>query len=68
MARRSSVGEVSCEGTSVRYVRSIFLSGDETCPDLYAASSADAVAAVSRRAVVYFDRFVPYEHEERSPA
>jgi hypothetical protein len=49
------------EGRPVRYVRSIFLPGDETCLDLYVASSAEAVGEATRRAGVSYDRIVAYE-------
>jgi hypothetical protein len=53
--------ELTREGEPVRYVRSIFLPGDETCLDLYVASSAEAVGEATRRAGVSYDRIVAYE-------
>jgi hypothetical protein len=60
-ALRRSAGELTREGTPVRYVRSIFLPGDETCFDLYVASSAEAVGEAVTRAGVPFERVVRYE-------
>lgn len=53
--------ELTREGRPVRYVRSIFLPGDETCLDLYVASSAEAVGEATKRAGVSYDRIVAYE-------
>lgn len=60
-ALRRGARELSREGEPVRYVRSIFLPGDETCLDLYVASSAEAVGEAARRAGISFDRIVAYE-------
>lgn len=60
-ALRRGARELSCEGEHVRYVRSIFLPGDETCLDLYVASSAEAVGEAAKRAGVTYDRIVAYE-------
>jgi hypothetical protein len=60
-ALRRSARELTREGTPVCYVRSIFLPGDETCFDLYLASSAEAVREAARRAGVRFERVVIYE-------
>ena len=43
------------EGTSVRYLRSIFLAEDETCFLLFHAPTADAVRTAAARAGLPFD-------------
>ena len=45
-------------GSSVRYVRSIFLPEDETCFHIFEGSSADAVGEVSTRAHIAYERIV----------
>jgi len=52
---------VSQEGTSVRYVETIFLPDDETCLHTFEADSAADVQAVFRSAGIDFDRIVPAE-------
>ena len=49
------------EGQPVRYVRSLFVPGDETCLDLFVASSAEAVGEATRRAGVSYERIVACE-------
>jgi Nickel responsive protein SCO4226-like len=58
---RRCARELTREGEPVRYVRSIFLPGDETCLDLYVAASADAVSEATTRAGFSYDRIVAYE-------
>ena len=53
---RRAAQELSNQGTSVRYLRSIFVPEDETCFHLYNASSAAAVRAVASRAGLRFER------------
>lgn len=60
-ALRRSARALTSEGEPVRYVRSIFLPGDETCLDLYVASSAEAVSEAVKRAGFSYDRIVAYE-------
>lgn len=60
-ALRRCARELTRDGEPVRYVRSIFLPGDETCLDLYVASSAQAVGEAARRAGVHYDRIVACE-------
>ena len=55
---------VSQEGTSVRYVETIFLPGDETCLHTFEAESAAVVQAVLRSAGIQVDRIVPAEQLE----
>jgi len=56
---RAAAAELAREGTPIRYVRTTFLPDDETCFHLFEASSADAVAEVSRRAELGHGRIVP---------
>jgi hypothetical protein len=46
------------DGTDVRYLLRIFVPEDETCFHLFAAPSAQAVSAVSKRAALDYDRIV----------
>jgi hypothetical protein len=50
--------ESTGRGAPVRYVRRVFLPGDETCLLLCEAGSAEAVRAVAERADVPFERIV----------
>jgi hypothetical protein len=58
---RRCAREVTSAGEPVRYVRSIFLPTDETCLDLYIASSAEVVGEATTRAGISYDRIVPYD-------
>src|SRR5690242_9294473 len=53
---RRAAEELSDEGTPVRYLRAIFVPEDETCFQLYRASSVAAVRAVAPRAGLRFER------------
>jgi hypothetical protein len=53
---RRGAEEVSREGTSVRFLRSLFVPEEETCLYVYEAPSADAVREAARRATLRFDR------------
>ena len=57
--------ELSVEGTSVRYVRSIFVPKDETCFLLYEAGSADDVREAASRAGVPFEHVAELSSESR---
>ena len=46
-------------GASVRYVRTTFLPGDETCFHVFEAASSDAVADACRLAGLETPRIVP---------
>jgi hypothetical protein len=56
-ARRAAV-ELANSGTPVRYVRSIFVPGDEMCLYLFEAPSAEAVREASERAGLVAERIV----------
>ena len=53
---RTAADELRNQGTFVRYVRSIFVPDDETCFQLYRASSVAAVREVGSRAGLRFER------------
>lgn len=57
-AERSALAaeELTRAGTPVRYVRSIFVPGDETCFHLYEAASAELVREAAQRAAITFER------------
>jgi hypothetical protein len=50
--------QLSRDGTSVRYVRSLFVAEDETCFHVFEGASAEAVAEVSRKADLTYARIV----------
>ena len=60
LERRARVAatQLASEGRDVRYVRTMFLPGDETCFHLYDAASPALVEEASRRAGITFDRVV----------
>ena len=53
---RLAAKELTREGRTVQYVRSIFVPEDETCFFLYEATTADDVEEAARRASLPFDR------------
>ena len=55
----AAAGEVSREGTPVRYVRTTFLPDDETCFHVFEAASEEAVREVCVRAGLGSARIVP---------
>ena len=57
-AARARSEEIARTRTEVRYLRSIFVPGDELCFLLYEGPSAEAVAEAVRRAAITFDRIV----------
>ena len=57
--------QLTSEGTSVRYVRSLFVPDDETCFLLYEADSAEAVREAATRAELQFDRISEAVGESR---
>ena len=72
VARVTAVtSEMRREGTAVRYLRSVFLRGDEIGFLLFKGPSQDAVAEAARRAAITFERVLeidlsPDEHSEGS--
>ncbi len=55
---RTAAETLSKEGVKVKYIRSIFAPGDETCFHVIEADSIENVAAVSRRASLAHTRIV----------
>lgn len=55
---REAARELSCEGASVRYVRTTLLPDDETCFHVFVADSREAVAEACRRAGLGSPRIV----------
>lgn len=60
---RAAAEDLTREGTSVRYLRSIFVPEDETCFLLYEAASADDVRAAAERAALPFERIAEMHAE-----
>jgi Nickel responsive protein SCO4226-like len=56
-----AAGQMTREGTAVRFLRSIFVRGDEICFFLFDAPSRDAVVEVARRAAITFERVLEVE-------
>lgn len=55
-ALRRAAGELTREGTRVRYVRGVLIPDDETCLLIVESGSAEAVRTAARRAGIAFDR------------
>jgi hypothetical protein len=55
---RSAAEAMTREGTSIRYLRALFLGEDETCFHLYEAGSREPVLEASRRAAIPVERVV----------
>jgi hypothetical protein len=53
---RRAAERLTCEGTRVRHLRSIFVPEDETCFFLYEAASAEAVDLAARESGLPFER------------
>ena len=49
---------LTAEGKSVRYIRSTFVPGEQTCMCLFEAATADLVREANERAEVPFTRIV----------
>lgn len=64
-AKRASreADRLSLEGTVVRFIRSIFLPGDETCFLVLESASRAAIEETARRAEIRFERIVEIEIE-----
>jgi len=60
--------QMAREGTPVRFLRSLFVPGDEICFFLFDGPSADAVTELARRAAITFERVLEVEAavDERS--
>ena len=56
---RAAARQLSREGKLVRYVRTTFLPGDETCFHIFEAASEEDVTEACRRAAVGSPRIVP---------
>jgi hypothetical protein len=55
---RAAAKELRQQGTSIRFVRSIFVPGDEICFYVFEAVDAEAVGAACKRAALRFERVV----------
>ncbi len=55
---RAAAEELAREGTPVRYVRMLFLPGDEMCFHIFEAASQEAVGEACRRAGISSGRIV----------
>ena len=64
---RSVADELSRNGTSVRYLHSLFVAEDETCFHVFEAASVEAVAEASRQAELAHARIVPVRFVRRTP-
>jgi hypothetical protein len=53
---RTAAAELSRSGTTVRYMRSIYIPADETCFHVIEGPSIEVVEEVGRRAQLEFDR------------
>src|SRR5262249_18452322 len=58
---RAAADEMTREGTSIRFLRSLFVPGDEICLLLLDGPSREAVAEVARRAGIAFERVLEVE-------
>jgi hypothetical protein len=55
---QAAAAQLSREGSSVRYLRLIFLPEEETCFHVYEAASADEAREASRRAGIACERVI----------
>jgi general stress protein YciG len=55
---RAAAEEVARDGSLLRFLRIIFVPGDETCFVAYEAATSEAVAEAGRRAGLDFERIV----------
>jgi hypothetical protein len=65
---RTAAAELSEDGREVRYLRTTFLPGDETCFIVFEADTAETVAETGRRAGLTFERIVDAVETESSAA
>jgi hypothetical protein len=63
-ARRAKLttAQMTAEGTPVSYLRSTFLTGDQTCYCLFEGPSPQAVAQANDKAGIPYERIVPAVH------
>lgn len=59
---KSTTAQMTEEGTPIRYLRSIFIPGEEKCFCLFDAPSAELVEEANERAQIPFDRVVEALH------
>lgn len=59
---KSTTEAMTQEGTSVRYLRSTFIPGEEKCYCLFEGPSADAVKVANDRAQLPYERIVEAMH------
>lgn len=59
---KSTTAQMTKEGTPIRYLRSIFVPGEEKCFCLFDAPSAELVEEANERAQIPFDRVVEAIH------
>ena len=62
---RSAADRLAAGGTSVRYLRSIFIPDEELCLLLFEAESVEIVNAVTERAGIDADRVAVTDGRER---
>lgn len=55
---RATAEGLACDGDRLRFLRIIFVPGDETCFVAYEAATSEAVAEAGRRAGLDFERIV----------
>ena len=55
---RAAADDLARDGETLRFLRIIFVPGDETCFVAYEAAAAETVAEAGRRAGLDFDRIV----------
>jgi hypothetical protein len=65
---RAASEQVASEGTSVRYLRTIFVPEDEICFHVYEAETPDAVSDASARAQIAYERIMRAVSVDRGDA
>jgi len=61
-AAKSTTATMAKEGTSVRYLRSTFIPGEEKCFCLFVGPSAEVVGTANDRAELPYERIVEAMH------
>jgi hypothetical protein len=59
---KRTTAEMSQNGTSIRYLRSTFIPGEEKCFCLFEGPSAEAVKVANDRAQIPYERIVEAMH------